>query len=266
MERGSGRRTRPVPQEGFMAISGLIDELLAPASAPCPHHAGGEHCRVCKVRNVSVCAALEPDELALLSSLSEDIAFADKTTLLMQGDPALAVYNLTEGVVRLYRLLADGRRQIVGFLLPGDFLGLALSDHYAFSADAIGHVQACRFTRAAFTTLVDDKPHLLRRLHQAATHELTQAQDHMVLLGRRNAEEKVATFLLSLRDRMVRLGHSAVTLSLPMTRQDMADYLGLTLETVSRTISRLGRERVLMVVPDGVRILDPRRLEQLGAA
>lgn len=248
-----------------MANSGLMNEMLSPAAFTCPHGAGVEHCRMCRVRNISVCAALEPDELELLSNLAEDISFADKSTLLLQDDPASAVYNITEGVVRLYRLLSDGRRQIVGFLLPGDFLGLALSDRYAFSADAIGHVQACRFSRAGFSALVDEKPHLLRRLHAAATHELTQAQDHMVLLGRRNAEEKVATFLVSLRDRMVRLGLSAVTLSLPMTRQDMADYLGLTLETVSRTISKLGRDRVLMVVPDGVRLLDPHRLEELGA-
>jgi CRP/FNR family transcriptional regulator len=139
-----------------------------------------------------------------------------------------------------------------------------LSERYAFSADAVGQVSACRFSRATFASLVDDKPHLLRRLHEAATHELTQAQDHMVLLGRRNAEEKVATFLVLLRDRLVRLGHGAITLPLPMTRHDMADYLGLTLETVSRTISKLARDRVILVVPDGVRILEPARLALLG--
>src|SRR3954449_10401025 len=124
---------------------------------------------------------------------------------------------------------------------------------YPFSADAVEPVTACRFARGAFSALLDEKPHLLRRLHEAATHELSLAQDHMVLLGRRTADEKVAAFLLGLRDRWRRLGGSLVTIPLPMTRQDIADYLGLTLETVSRTISKFARSRMLLVVPDGVR-------------
>jgi CRP/FNR family transcriptional regulator, anaerobic regulatory protein len=125
-------------------------------------------------------------------------------------------------------------------------------------------VAACRFARGAFSSLVDEKPHLLRRLHEAATHELSLAQDHMVLLGRRTADEKVAAFLLGMRERWRRLGGSLVTILLPMTRQDIADYLGLTLETVSRTISKFARSRMLLVVPDGVRLLDPARIEALA--
>ena len=232
----------------------------------CPHATDEGICTHCEVRSVSVCAALEADELAELERLSEDVRFGAGTSIAMQGEPAASVYNLTGGTVRLCRLLPDGRRQIVGFLLPGDFLGLSLNDRHAFSAEALEPVRACRFGRDAFTTLVDDKPHLLRRLHQAATHELTVAQDHMVLLGRRTAEEKVGTFVAGLRDRMVRLGGSAVTIPLAMTRQDIADYLGLTIETVSRTISKLARDRVLLVVPGGVRIIDGARLEALAAS
>ena len=191
--------------------------------------------------------------------------YTDCTTLSTRlVDAADAVYNITQGTVRLYKLLPDGRRQIVGFLLPGDFLGLALSDQYPFSADAVEPVTACRFARGAFSALLDEKPHLLRRLHEAATHELSLAQDHMVLLGRRTAGEKVAAFLLGLRERWRRLGGSLVTIPLPMTRQDIADYLGLTLETVSRTISKFARSRMLIVVPDGVRLLDPARIEALA--
>jgi CRP/FNR family transcriptional regulator len=164
-----------------------------------------------------------------------------------------------------YKLLPDGRRQIVGFLLPGDFVGLSLNERYGFAADAIDRVTACRFDRDAFAAFVDRKPHLLRRLHEAATHELTVAQDHMVLLGRRTADEKVADFLLTMRRRLRRLGAGSVTIPLPMTRQDLADYLGLTLETVSRVISKLARDKIILVIPDGVRIMDPLRLERLGA-
>lgn len=230
----------------------------------CP--AGQVHgaCSDCKVRSASICAALDADELHELESLAEDAHFPDKATLLMQDDPAGSVYNITEGTVRLYKLLSDGRRQIVGFLLPGDFMGLSLGERYAFSADAIEPVTACRFNRTAFSALIDEKPHLLRRLHAAATHELTLAQDHMILLGRRGAEEKVAGFLVGLRNRLRRLGRGSVTVPLPMTRQDIADYLGLTIETVSRMITKLSRDRLLLVVPGGIRILNDAALEALA--
>ena len=230
----------------------------------CAHSSGD--CAACGVRGVSVCASLEEDELDGLNALAEKAWFEPKATLFIQGDDADAVYNVTCGMMRLYRLLPDGRRQIVGFLLPGDFVGVSLSDRFGFSADAVDAVSACRFDRKAFIAFVDSKPHFLRRLHEAATHELTLAPDHMVLLGRRGAEEKVACFLLSLRERLRRLGSSVVTIPLPMTRQDIADHLGLTLETVSRVVSKLARERVVLVVPDGVRILDPQRLEEIGAS
>lgn len=226
---------------------------------------GAGACADCSVRSVSVCAALDPDELKSLNAIQEKADFESKETLFLQGDVANSVYNITSGSVRLYKILPDGRRQIVGFMLPGDFIGLSLSERNGYSADAIDHVRACRFKRSDFVSFVDEKPHLLRKLHGAATHELTVAQDHMVLLGRRSADEKVASFLITMRDRLIRLGASAVTIPLPMTRQDLADYLGLTLETVSRVISKFGRERVLLVVPDGIRILNPARLEELGA-
>lgn len=232
----------------------------------CPHGLQEGTCAGCKVRSASVCAALDGPDLRRLEELAEEAHFAGKDTIVAQGEAARSVYNVTAGTVRLVRLLPDGRRQIVGFLLPGDFMGLALSERYGFSAEAVEPVTACRFARGAFAALVDEKPHLLRRLHDAATHELEVAQDHMVLLGRRSAEERVAAFLLNLRDRRHRLGGGEVLVPLPMTRADIGDYLGLTIETVSRTISKLARTRALLVVPDGIRLLDAARLEALVAA
>ncbi|RXF73198.1 Crp/Fnr family transcriptional regulator [Hansschlegelia zhihuaiae] len=223
-------------------------------------------CSACPVRGLSVCAALAQDELPRLEQLSDPVRFRAGETILLEGDPAGAVYNLKAGMVRLYRILPDGRRQIVGFMMPGDFIGLSLSDRNGFSADAVDDVAACRFDRAAYTKFVGQTPHLLRQMHEAASHELTIAQDHMVLLGRRSAEEKVASFLMSQRDRMRRLGASVVTLALPMSRTDLADHLGLTIETVSRVISRLARARVVLVVPNGVRLLDLAKLESLAAS
>lgn len=223
-------------------------------------------CRACKIRSASICACLSPEELDLLDAMAHPQSFAPKETIFVQGQPAHAVYNVTSGMVRLYKLLPDGRRQIVGFVLPGDFLGLAMRDAYGFSADAVDPVTACAFSRSAYSALVDSKPHLLRRLHDYATHELTLAQEQMMLLGRRNAQERLVCFLLAMRERWGRLGSSSPTIALPMSRQDIADFLGLTIETVSRTFSRLVRDRTILIVPDGVRLLDIERMTRLVAA
>lgn len=173
---------------------------------------------------------------------------------------------LDDGVVRLYKSLPDGRRQIMGFALPGDFLGLALMDRYGVTAEAITPVKVCRFQRSSFVSFIDDKPHLLRRLHEFAGHELSLAQDQMLLLGRKTAEEKVAAFLINLQARFARIGPMSVTIALPMGRQDIADYLGLTIETVSRTLTKLARDKTILIVPDGVRLLSSERLDHLTAA
>ena len=139
-----------------------------------------------------------------------------------------------------------------------------MSDRNAFSADALSPVSACHFQRQHFSELLDEKPHLLRRLHTFASHELSLAQDQMVILGRRTAEEKVAAFLMGLRKRWSRIDGSTVHVPLPMTRQDIGDFLGLTVETVSRMLTRLAREKTLVIVPDGVRLLDMARMEALA--
>ncbi len=240
----------------------MADTLTKPN---CRQLEPGSVCAHCGLRPLSVCAALDVGELQQLETVAHVHCLTAKATLFSQDEPARFVYNVTAGTVRLYKLLPDGRRQIVGFALPGDFLGLALADRYGFSADAIEPVIACRFSREAFTGLVDRKPHLLRRLHEFATHELSLAHDQMVILGRRNAAERIGSFLVGLRDRWARLhGHSSVHVPLPMSRQDIADFLGLTIETVSRTLNRLAREKTIVIVPDGVRILNVAQIEALS--
>ena len=212
----------------------------------------GQPCTDCSVRQFSLCAALDNAELRELEHLGRHIHFASCETVFAQEEMTTSFYNLLEGVMRLYKLLPDGRRQIVGFALPGDFLGMTASPRHSFSADAIGSVE--------------DKSHLLRRINELAVRELSQAQDHMVLLGRRSAEEKVATFLIGWRDRLARLGHLAKTVPLPMSRQDIADFLGLTIETVSRTFTKLERDGVIEILPGSIGLLDPARAEALAAA
>ncbi len=221
-------------------------------------------CTHCAVRFISICAALDQDELEELEAMSQSASFPPKAGLFSQDEPVISLFSITEGVVRLYKLLPDGRRQIVGFALPGDFLGSSLPARFGVSADAVTSVVACRFSRQGFSTYIDDKPRLLKKLHEFASNELTLAQEQIVLLGRRSAEERIAAFLISLRDRMRRVGHVSVTLSLPMSRQDIADFLGLTIETVSRTFTKLAKDKRILIVPDGVRLTDPDRLEQLA--
>ncbi len=223
-------------------------------------------CADCVVRRFSVCAALDKAELRELEHLGRHIRFASSETVFAQEDMTMSVYNLLEGVMRLYKLLPDGRRQIVGFALPGDFVGMAASARHGLSADAIGSVVVCRLSRNSFGRFIEDKSHLLRRINELAVRELSRAQDHMVLLGRRSAEEKVALFLVDWRDRLQQFEGPARTVALPMSRQDIADFLGLTIETVSRTFTKLERDGVIEILSGGVCLLDPARAEALAAA
>lgn len=246
----------------------LIPEIQRHSSAinMCANHADCVGaCQKCQVRAIGLCGALEPDELAALEKLVENVVVAPRGLLFMQGDEAAFLYTVTGGCIRLSKDLADGRRQVVGFALPGDFLGLSLDKRFGFSADALDAATLCRFERKVFTSFVEEHPLMLRKLHQFAAHELTIAQEQMLLLGRRRADERVAAFLLAWRERLHRLTGADHTLVLPMTRQDMADYLGLTIETVSRTISAFARNKWIVVVPDGLRLSDMAALKALAA-
>jgi CRP/FNR family transcriptional regulator len=235
-----------------------------PVPAGCGRENPGEACAKCGVRLFSVCVALDEKDLVRLDSLARHIKVPAKSLLFEQGEPAEHVYNVVSGTVRLFKLLPDGRRQIVGFALPGDFLGLSLADTNAFGAEIIDDADLCQFDRGQMSQFSDDNKQLMHRLHEFIAHELVIAQDQMVILGRLHADERVAVFLLGMYERFKKIGRKSVTVPLPMVRADIADYLGLTVETVSRTISRMGREKIILVVPDGIRILDMDRLKALG--
>jgi len=185
--------------------------------------------------------------------------------LFREGDPADSFFNVTAGTAKLFKLLPDGRRQITGFVGPGHFLGLAVSDTYAFSAEAIEPVRFCRFPRARLRRLLDDFPAMEKRLLEVAANELVAAQEQMLLLGRKTARERLASFLLLQSRQGLACGHSRQRFNLPMTRGDIADYLGLTIETVSRTLTRLRGERMIEVVSQNELVIrDRRALESLA--
>jgi CRP/FNR family transcriptional regulator len=244
-----------------------FDESLSeqkPAVSACVSASGCKSiCEQCRVRLFAVCSALDDREIRELEAIQHSQHHDPKATLFEQGDAASSLYSITSGTLRLHYDLPDGRRQIVGFAVPGDFLGLSLEPRFGITADALTPVTVCRFERGRFLQVVERHPSMMRKLHEMASHELSIAQEHMVVLGRRRAEERVASFLLKWWQRMKRINGQSPTVPLPMGRQDIADHLGLTIETVSRTLARWMRERIILDVPDGVRILDAARLEDV---
>jgi len=205
-------------------------------------------CNNCTVREYSVCAALDHDEQSRLTQIMTQVEMADGATIFDEAEPARNVFNITSGAVKVYKLLPDGRRAITGFLFPGDFLGLTHQDAYAFSAEALAATKLCRFPREKLERLLEDMPVLERRLLGLASHELAAAQDQMLLLGRKTARERLASFLLLLSNAARRHGHEGNPIELTMSRSDIADYLGLTIETVSRTFSQLKRDGTIQLL------------------
>lgn len=220
-------------------------------------------CEECEVRSLAVCQAIGRDQLPRLSALALGRRVDTGQTLFEEGDTADDVFTLTEGMLKLYKLMTDGRRQIIGFLLPGDFLGLAFGRTYVYSAEAIIPTAVCRFRRPQFMDLLADFPSLEKEILGRTSTELAAAQEQMLLLGRKTARERVASFLAALARRSRTNGRAS--LELPMSRADIADYLGLTIETVSRTLTSFRREG-LIDLPDKhqVKIVRARELDQIA--
>lgn len=225
-----------------------------------------EHpCFGCAVRTISICGVLASDELREFRQSGATVRYKAGATIFYEGDAADSVYTLTSGTLRLSKLLPDGRRQIAGFIFAGDFLGLTMEDEHAFTAEAITEAELCRFPRHRFDAFLEEHPQLERRLYVLAAHELAAARQQVVLLGRKTAAERVISFLLMLGSRCRKEGGVADEVFLPMSRNDIADYLGLRIETVSRELSALKSSRLIQLTDTHtVRLLDPERLEELA--
>jgi CRP/FNR family transcriptional regulator, anaerobic regulatory protein len=225
----------------------------------------GHPCFGCAVRKISLCGILDNDELSAYRRTGSTVRVENGQALFFEGDPADAVFTITKGTIRLSKLLADGRRQIAGFLFPGDFLGLTVEDAHLFTAEAVGAAELCRFPRVRFEAFLDEHPHMERRLFALAAHELAAARLQVVLLGRKTATEKVVSFLLMLGTKCRHEGGLADEIDLPMTRSDIADYLGLRIETVSREITALKtRQLIRLTGMHSVKLIDKRALEALA--
>lgn len=222
---------------------GSLGHSFAPAIRRNTRPAGS--CQACPVRELALCAALSDEELAALEAVQTHQSARRGQIVCYEGDDVEAVYHVAVGTLRLSKLLADGRRQVTGFLIAGDFLGLMDDVDYACTAEAVEDTMLCRVERRAFERLTERFPTLERQLRLRAMHALAETQAHMLLLGQRSPREKLANFLLRLHQRLGGREASDETLRLPMKRADIADFLGLTIETVSRTFTAMRQEGLI---------------------
>ena len=230
------------------------------------HRHGGRACETCSVRGRAICGALNDDQLEQLAEVSGTTNVRRGSTLIMEGDSARNFYVLVSGALTLYKLLPDGRRQITGFAFDGDFVGLAEDGLYPQSADALVDTELCRMPRDNFDDLCVKIPNLGRKTLEQARCDLAAAQNQLVLLGCKTAQEKVATFLLDLHHRAESRGNTSQLVDLPMSRSDIADYLGLTIETVSRTLTKLRKSNAVSIPnTSGIVIEDMDLLEEMSA-
>lgn len=224
-------------------------------------------CGACQIRHRAVCARCEADELALLDQMKFYRSFEAGQTVVWAGDRMDFVASVVTGVATLTQTMEDGRTQMVGLLLPSDFVGRPGRDRAPYNVIATTDLMMCCFRKKSFESLIWSTPHVSQRLLEMTLDELDQAREWMLLLGRKTAREKIASLMaiIARRDASLNLkqAHGRVTFDLPLTREAMADYLGLTLETVSRQISTLKREGVIelvgkrqIVVPDFDRLAE----------
>lgn len=211
-------------------------------------------CQTCAVRNRAVCGAMSDEQISRLSEISHRKKFTAGQMIMSDEEPVTFFANIISGTIKLTKTIADGRQQIVGLLFPPDFLGRTFSRNNPYFAEAASDVEVCMFPNEAFERLIDVYPELKHRLFERTLDELDAARDWMLLLGRKTAEEKVASFLLMLARRNVMVDRShqgdltATQFDLSVRRADMADYLGLTIETISRQLTRLRAAGIINMV------------------
>lgn len=228
-------------------------------------HSAEMDCVDCPIRHRAVCARCEADELERLEQIKYYRNFDAGQTIMWAGDEMAFVASVVRGVATLSQTLQDGRTQMVGLLLPSDFMGRPGRKTSPYDVTAVSNVTLCCFRRRPFEQLLASTPHIAERLLTMSLDELDAAREWMLVLGRKTAREKIASLLTIIARREAQASLTAskgpIVIDLALTREAMADYLGLTLETVSRQISALKAEGILVL--DGKRrilVPDIRRL------
>lgn len=232
--------------------------------------ATGQHtqaCAECPIRHRAVCARCESNELERLEEIKYYRSFEAGKTVIWAGDRMDFVGSVVSGVASLTQTMEDGRTQMVGLLLPSDFVGRPGRDGAAYDVTATTDLLMCCFRKRPFEDMMAKTPHIAHRLLEMTLDELDAAREWMLVLGRKTAREKIASLLsiIARRNATLMMGNHAgpMVFDLPLTREAMADYLGLTLETVSRQVSALRKDGVIslegkrhVTVPDMGRLME----------
>jgi len=226
------------------------------------------NCGTCIVRNRSICSALDEREIGALNAISRQKTISAGESLIWEGDDSILVANVIEGVLKLSISTSEGLEQIVGVVYPADFIGQPFAGTSSCSVTALTDARVCVFGRGDFDRLAREHPNLEQKLLERTLDELDRTRRWMLLLGRKSASEKLATFLLDLSRRLVEPGCETANakpldrFELTFSRRQIADVLGLTIETVSRQFTKLVAQG-LIALPSSrsVAILDRRGLE-----
>lgn len=210
-------------------------------------------CQACVVRNHSICADLHDDEIVLLNAMGRRRQVRRGEQLLWQGEEAVLVANVVEGVLKLTNGTEDGRQQIVGIVYPSDFIGRPFGATTPYGVTALTDADVCVFSQSDFDAFARDHPRLEHRLLQRMLAELDRSRSWMLLLGRKTAEERLAFFLLEISERLEAPQSagdvkSLDSFELPLVRRQIADVLGLTIETVSRQFTKLKNDGLINIV------------------
>ena len=224
-------------------------------------------CEDCPIRHRAVCARCESDELERLDQIKYYRSFEAGQTLIWSGDKMDFVGSVVSGIATLTQTMEDGRTQMVGLLLPSDFVGRPGRDSAAYDVVAVSDIVMCCFRKKPFEDMMARTPHIAQRLLEMTLDELDAAREWMLVMGRKTAREKIASLIaiIARRDAVLNTAgmQGPLVFDLPLTREAMADYLGLTLETVSRQVSALRRDGVIslegkrrVTVPDFNRLLE----------
>lgn len=222
-------------------------------------------CSTCQARRGTVCGALDDAALARLRGLASDVRTGAGRWIVHPGDASDTVFMLRSGHAHVARATREGKRQILAFIFPGDFFGFTFEQQYVYGAWADEDATFCQLKRERFESFVASTPGFEHRLRLQLTRLLDSAQELAFTLGRKSARERVASFLWYLHYKQRKFGRESRNVAIPMSRADIADFLGLTSESVSRALTQLKREALIHLPrPGEAEVVDLARLREAG--
>ena len=220
-------------------------------------------CNNCQARFRGICSSLSNEQLNEISQSVQHAHYPKGKEVISFNEEANKIYNIVNGSIRQYKILSDGRRQIVGFLFPGDFLGIPYEEKFSYYADTIEDTCLCVFSRQDFESYLVKFPVFEKEVLKKTSLKLSDAFEQNMLLGKKNAREKLATFLILLLKVQNNSKNETNLFKIPMTREDIADYLGLRTETTCRMFTEFCTKDLIGFTDKNKNYFQIRNLSQL---